>query len=212
MLWRCHSFVPVIIRTDISQLRKTRKDRSRRKISPRVEHTSSGTVDRIPHSPTSGRHSKSSTLAMLSLSFALVVGSSAAAVVDPSTADKAWAMVHAMTPDQLLGQMNQISIENIQFSNASGKHLNLTQVTANAQQFVGSYFNNPGGWIDGRPVWNVSMYRSMLTQLQSTQLQHTNIPILFGLDSIHGANYIDKAVLFPQNINGGATFNPDLVQ
>ncbi|KAF0694489.1 Aste57867_14657 [Aphanomyces stellatus] len=108
--------------------------------------------------------------------------------------------------------MNQISIENIQFSNASGKHLNLTQVTANAQQFVGSYFNNPGGWIDGRPVWNVSMYRSMLTQLQSTQLQHTNIPILFGLDSIHGANYIDKAVLFPQNINGGATFNPDLVQ
>jgi beta-glucosidase len=36
-------------------------------------------------------------------------------------------------------------------------------------------------------------------------------PILYGLDSVHGANYVDGAVIFPQQINSGASFNPNLV-
>ncbi|CAK4080501.1 unnamed protein product, partial [Aphanomyces euteiches] len=36
----------------------------------------------------------------------------------------------------------------------------------------------------------------------------TGHPIIYGLDSVHGANYVKDAVLFPQQINIGATFNP----
>ncbi|KAF9902858.1 hypothetical protein EC991_004478 [Linnemannia zychae] len=33
------------------------------------------------------------------------------------------------------------------------------------------------------------------------------IPMIYGLDSVHGANYVDGAVLFPQQIGLAATFN-----
>jgi beta-glucosidase len=38
----------------------------------------------------------------------------------------------------------------------------------------------------------------------STKLK---IPVMYGIDSIHGAGYIDEAVLMPQQINQAATFN-----
>jgi beta-glucosidase len=38
------------------------------------------------------------------------------------------------------------------------------------------------------------------------------IPVLYGVDAVHGANYTAEAALFPQNIGLAATFNPALVQ
>ncbi|KAH9079712.1 hypothetical protein Ae201684P_011965 [Aphanomyces euteiches] len=39
-------------------------------------------------------------------------------------------------------------------------------------------------------------------------LTNAGRPIVYGLDSLHGANYVKDAVLFPQQVNIGATFNP----
>ena len=36
------------------------------------------------------------------------------------------------------------------------------------------------------------------------------IPVIYGVDAIHGVNYTQNAVLFPQAINMAATFNPEL--
>ncbi|KAF4131432.1 Fibronectin type III-like domain [Phytophthora infestans] len=36
-------------------------------------------------------------------------------------------------------------------------------------------------------------------------------PMVYGLDSVHGANYVAGSVLFGQEINSEASFNPDLV-
>ncbi|KAF9914935.1 hypothetical protein BX616_007275 [Lobosporangium transversale] len=36
------------------------------------------------------------------------------------------------------------------------------------------------------------------------------IPVIYGLDSVHGANYVDGAVIFPQQIGLAATFNTTL--
>jgi len=36
------------------------------------------------------------------------------------------------------------------------------------------------------------------------------IPVIYGIDAIHGATYTKNAVLFPQAINMAATFNPEL--
>jgi beta-glucosidase len=38
------------------------------------------------------------------------------------------------------------------------------------------------------------------------------IPIIYGIDSIHGANYIKEGVLFPQGLNRAATFNVDILE
>lgn len=38
-----------------------------------------------------------------------------------------------------------------------------------------------------------------------------NVPVLFGIDAIHGANYTQGATMFPQQIGQAATWNPDLI-
>ena len=38
------------------------------------------------------------------------------------------------------------------------------------------------------------------------------IPLLYGIDAIHGHNNVDGAVIFPHNIGLGATHNPALVE
>ena len=45
----------------------------------------------------------------------------------------------------------------------------------------------------------------------SVQYSSTQIPILFGIDAIHGVNYTVGGTLFPQQIGQAATWNPDLV-
>jgi beta-glucosidase len=47
-------------------------------------------------------------------------------------------------------------------------------------------------------------------QLQKINLDHskTRIPILFGIDHVHGANFLAEGTIFPHQINIGATFNP----
>ncbi|MFM7586907.1 MAG: glycoside hydrolase family 3 protein, partial [Bacteroidota bacterium] len=38
------------------------------------------------------------------------------------------------------------------------------------------------------------------------------IPILYGIDAIHGANYVNGSTLFPQQLAQAATFNPELTR
>ncbi|HVE56677.1 MAG TPA: glycoside hydrolase family 3 N-terminal domain-containing protein, partial [Pyrinomonadaceae bacterium] len=38
------------------------------------------------------------------------------------------------------------------------------------------------------------------------------IPVIYGIDSIHGANYVRGATLFPQEIGMAATWNPELMR
>ncbi len=45
--------------------------------------------------------------------------------------------------------------------------------------------------------------------LQEQALECIGIPVLYGLDMIHGASYLSDATLFPQEIALAATFNPE---
>ena len=38
------------------------------------------------------------------------------------------------------------------------------------------------------------------------------IPILFGIDAVHGHHYLQGATIFPQNLALAATWNPALVR
>ena len=47
------------------------------------------------------------------------------------------------------------------------------------------------------------------TASQRTRLK---IPVIYGIDSIHGASYIQGSTLFPQEIGMAATWNPVLME
>jgi len=52
-------------------------------------------------------------------------------------------------------------------------------------------------------------YDSLQSRTQNTRLR---IPLLYGIDAVHGHSNVLGAVLFPHNIGLGCTRNPDLVE
>src|SRR5207247_584920 len=49
-------------------------------------------------------------------------------------------------------------------------------------------------------------------QQAATKKTRLGIPVIYGIDSIHGANYVQGATLFPQEIGMAATWNPELMK
>ncbi|KAH9167626.1 hypothetical protein AeNC1_018120, partial [Aphanomyces euteiches] len=111
--------------------------------------------------------------------------------------EKAHEIVYDMTTEELIGQMTQLDIATILNHDRT---LNETKVEQFAKLHVSSYFNSP--YARG----------SLGDKIQHIHAKHSKHPILYGVDSVHGANYVTKAVMFPQQINAGASFNRDLVQ
>ena len=52
-----------------------------------------------------------------------------------------------------------------------------------------------------------SQYRSLISTIQNTTIVYNRPPVLVGIDSVHGANYIRDAIMTPQQINIASTFN-----
>ncbi|KAH9180192.1 hypothetical protein AeNC1_017164, partial [Aphanomyces euteiches] len=117
---------------------------------------------------------------------------------------RAQAIVDKMSVDELIGTMTQINIDYIMTVN---KTVNATAVQELADQYVGSMLNTPISDDSDTPPLTVPQWRDMITKIQDFYTK-TGHPIIYGLDSVHGANYVKDAVLFPQQINIGATFNP----
>ena len=76
------------------------------------------------------------------------------------------------------------------------------------EHHVGSILNVTG------QAFSVDHWAEIMRQVQQTATEETRlgIPILYGIDAVHGANYTREAVLFPQNQGLAATWNPALAQ
>ncbi|RHZ01160.1 hypothetical protein DYB35_012710 [Aphanomyces astaci] len=126
---------------------------------------------------------------------------------------KARDIVERMSVDQLLGQMTQITIDFVLATQDGGKVVNVGKVHELANQGIGSYLNTPFvSALGDNYGWNVHEWRHAIGQLQDVHIRTTGTPIIYGLDSLHGANYVKGAVLFPHQINVGATFDPELAR
>ncbi|RLN98066.1 hypothetical protein BBJ28_00008475 [Nothophytophthora sp. Chile5] len=124
---------------------------------------------------------------------------------------QAQAIVDSFSMAQVLGQMTQVDISTV--INPDDLTLNEDWVRVFAKQYVGSYLNTI--WdepLNGKYGWNATEWRAIVTRIQEiTMEENDGHPMVYGLDSVHGANYVSGAVMFGQQINGGASFNPDLV-
>ncbi len=125
---------------------------------------------------------------------------------------KVKALVSKMTLEEKVGQMTQITIETV-----SKQHGTATQQfeydpiklkEAITKYHVGSLLNVYDVALD------IDYWHKMQTAIQDIATKDTRlkIPILYGIDGIHGANYTKGATIFPQAINMAATFNSDLVK
>lgn len=128
-------------------------------------------------------------LAMLVLVAALA-GSDAVAV-------DVEALLSSMTLDEKIGQMTQA--ERGGASPADVANYYLGSILSGGGSAPAS--NTPTGWAD---MHDAFQYAALGTRL--------GVPILYGIDAVHGHSNVIGATIFPHNIGLGATRDPNLVE
>lgn len=110
------------------------------------------------------------------------------------------ALIARMNLDQKIGQMTQT--ERLAISPEEVKAYHLGSVLSGGGSVPGE--NTPADWIAMNDAyWMASMEEDD---------EHLAIPILYGVDAIHGHNNVRGATVFPHNIGLGATGDPDLLE
>lgn len=119
------------------------------------------------------------------------------------------ALLASMSLESKIGQMVQIDISYFMVSGTS--NVNYTLLNEYIQTYqIGSILNSPfsGGPINGVTGWTADEWRELMQTMQNyAATTDSKIPIIYGIDSIHGATFVNGSALMPQAINLGATFN-----
>lgn len=72
---------------------------------------------------------------------------------------------------------------------------------------VGSILNTPYDYAAPKAIW-----QEIIKDIQDIATNQTTqkIPVIYGIDSIHGPNYIQEGTLYPQPLGLASSFNVDL--
>jgi beta-glucosidase len=112
---------------------------------------------------------------------------------------QAKALLARMTLEEKIGQMTQPDQEFIK---------DLSDIE---RYFLGSILS--GGSSDPKEGNSLQAWTNLYERLQQhSSLTRLKIPLLYGIDAVHGNNNLLGAVIFPQNIGLGCTRNPALVE
>lgn len=118
-------------------------------------------------------------------------------ISDHDLVQKVETLLSQMTLEEKIGQMTQV------------RHFDDVTPEDIKSKLIGSVIHTqgplPGEDAEG---WQTK-FSELQKQALSTRLQ---IPLLFGVDAVHGQNTYEGATIFPHNIGLGASRNPDLVQ
>lgn len=110
-----------------------------------------------------------------------------------------------MTIEEKVGQMTQITLDVLGKGQGDDFVLDETKLAEVIGKYkVGSILNTPG------PALSPAKWQEVITRIQEVSMEEIGIPCVYGLDMNHGASYAVGATFFPQNINLGASFNPEL--
>lgn len=124
---------------------------------------------------------------------------------------RADALLSKMTLEEKVGQMAQITLDVI--GKGKDRHESYEPFNIDTARIrkaivtyhVGGILNTTNNYALPPSQWN-----EIISYIQQVALTETNckIPVIYGVDAIHGATYMDGATLFPQQITLAATFNP----
>ncbi|QCR21322.1 glycoside hydrolase family 3 N-terminal domain-containing protein [Pontibacter sp. SGAir0037] len=122
---------------------------------------------------------------------------------DPDIED----LLSRMTIEEKAGQMTQVTIDLILKDNSATEIDPAKLRRAIVEKHVGSILN-----VKGR-AYTLEEWHPIITAIQDVATKETarSIPVIYGIDAIHGSNYLAGSTLFPHNIGMSATRNPSLV-
>jgi len=102
-----------------------------------------------------------------------------------------------MTLDEKIGQMTQV------------RHFDDITIDDIKAKYIGSVIHTQGPL----PGKDATEWQDKFIELQNQALDtRLGIPLLFGVDAVHGQNTYEGATIFPHNIGLGASRNTDLVE
>ena len=122
---------------------------------------------------------------------------------DASIHDRVEDLITRMTVYEKIGQMTQLNITTV---NTTGKQADIELVEEKARELISNH--HIGSFLNGEaaPPETWFKFTDRLTRL-AIEESRLEIPIIYGIDHIHGATYLEESTIFPQSINLGATFN-----
>jgi beta-glucosidase len=116
-------------------------------------------------------------------------------------------LLRQMTAKEKVGQMTQLEIGMISDGQGDALHVDPAKLRKAVVDYgVGALLNvkdfalPPAKWHE--------IIRAIQDAAAQTRLK---IPVVYGIDTIHGANYVAGATLFPQPLGMAATWNPQLM-
>jgi len=121
-------------------------------------------------------------------------------------------LIAQMTIEEKVGQMTQIAVESL-LKTSNGhliepNELDLDKLAQCIKVYkVGSILNI------GDKAQSIENWRQRINTIQQMAIsQRLHIPVLYGIDAIHGNNYTLNSIMFPQQIAQAASFNTVLVK
>lgn len=113
-----------------------------------------------------------------------------------------------MSTEEKVGQMTQMTITNFEEKGKPGV-FDMAKLREAIQNYhIGSMLNVPNPGAPTIQRWK-ELITTINTEANKTRLK---IPVLYGIDAIHGSSYTAGATLFPQQIGIAATFNTDIAK
>jgi beta-glucosidase len=123
-------------------------------------------------------------------------------------AAKIEALIRRMTVEEKVGQMTQLTIDMVTSDDDQEVRIDPAKLEKAISKYgVGSILN-----VNNQAL-PMDRWHEIISGIQTAAARtRLKIPVIYGIDSIHGANYIQGATLFPQEIGMAATWNPGLMQ
>lgn len=111
-------------------------------------------------------------------------------------------LLQRMTLDEKIGQMTQLCASSITLDGSKKLDLNTDKIREYiTQHHVGSFLSGTG---------TAQRWVTFVNAMQKVAVTETRlgIPIIFGMDNVHGSDYVDEGTMLPHNLNLACSFNP----
>lgn len=122
---------------------------------------------------------------------------------DPALEKRITDLMAGMTVEDKVGQLVQGDIASVTPDDVRRYRLGSILAGGNS---------DPGGRYDASPAEWLALADAFYDASMDTSKGGKPIPLLFGIDAVHGQSNIIGATLFPHNIGLGATRNPELLR
>jgi len=116
------------------------------------------------------------------------------------------ALIAKMTLEEKVGQMTEVTSDVVSKTKAPDHELDAEKLKEAIMKYhVGSILN-----VTGHAYSREHWYDVISTIQKAADQDRLKIPVIYGIDAIHGVTYTVGSTLFPQEIAVAATFNRDI--